>query len=105
MGRKARHVCDTQLQYLVWHLTHRGASWASGAAQAAHVVRIILRWFGRLWGSRDGVVVLLVSYRQLALPAFHALRDAYPVTTDVVTRVRRRTINHSRTEAIKRSPR
>ena len=22
------------------HLTHRGASWASGAAQAAHVVRI-----------------------------------------------------------------
>ena len=32
------------LQYLVWHLTHRGASWASGAAQAAHVVRIILRF-------------------------------------------------------------
>jgi len=34
------------LQYLVWHLTHRGAVWASGAAQAGHVVRIILRWFG-----------------------------------------------------------
>ena len=32
------------LQYLVWHLTHRGASWASGAAQAAQVVRIIFVW-------------------------------------------------------------
>ena len=28
--------------YLVRHLTHRGALWASGAAQAGHVVRIIL---------------------------------------------------------------
>ena len=26
------------------HLTHRGASWASGAAQAAQFVRIILVW-------------------------------------------------------------
>ena len=34
------------LQYLNLHLTHRGASWASGAAQAAHVVRIIFVWFG-----------------------------------------------------------
>jgi len=34
------------LQYLDQHLTHRGASWASGAAQAAHVVRIISVWFG-----------------------------------------------------------
>ena len=25
---------------------HRGASWASGAAQAAQFVRIIVRWFG-----------------------------------------------------------
>ena len=33
-------------QYLVWHLTHRGALWASGAAQAAQFVRIILRWRG-----------------------------------------------------------
>ena len=32
------------------------------------------------------------------------MRDSYPVTTDVVTRVRRRTINHSRTEAFTRSP-
>ena len=31
-------------QYLILHLMHRGASWASGAAQAAHVVRII--WVG-----------------------------------------------------------
>ena len=31
-----------ELQYLVLHRTHRGASWASGAAQAAQVVRIIL---------------------------------------------------------------
>ena len=28
------------------HLTQRGASWASGAAQAAQFVRIILRWRG-----------------------------------------------------------
>ena len=31
-------------QYLTQHRTHRGALWASGAAQAAHVVRIILRF-------------------------------------------------------------
>jgi hypothetical protein len=37
-------VVQVLLQYLVWHLTHRGASWASGAAQAAQVVRIILRF-------------------------------------------------------------
>jgi len=29
-----------ELQYLVLHLTQRGASWASGAAQAAQFVRI-----------------------------------------------------------------
>ena len=34
------------LQYLNLHLTHRGASWASGAAQAAQFVRIILLWRG-----------------------------------------------------------
>ena len=39
---------DTPIQYLVWHLTQRGALWASGAAQAAHVVRIILRFCGEL---------------------------------------------------------
>ena len=38
------------------HLTHRGASWASGAAQAAHVVRIILRWFGVCEARAGGVV-------------------------------------------------
>ena len=37
------------LQYLVWHLTHRGALWASGAAQAAQVVRIILRFAASYW--------------------------------------------------------
>ena len=37
---------QVESQYLVQHLTHRGAVWASGAAQAAHVVRIILRWRG-----------------------------------------------------------
>ena len=36
---------------LVWHLTHRGASWASGAAQAAQVVRIILRFAASLSDS------------------------------------------------------
>jgi hypothetical protein len=38
----------------VWHLTHRGAVWASGAAQAAHFVRIILRFCGELLGLRGG---------------------------------------------------
>ena len=32
---------NAKLQYLVLHLTNRGASWASGAAQAAQVVRSI----------------------------------------------------------------
>ena len=36
------------------HLTQRGASWASGAAQAAQFVRIILVWLRRLRGSRGG---------------------------------------------------
>ena len=31
------------------HRTHRGALWASGAAQAAHVVRIILRFAVSYW--------------------------------------------------------
>ena len=39
-------------QYLVLHLTHRGALWASGAAQAAQFVRIILRWRGVCRRSR-----------------------------------------------------
>ena len=38
-------------QYLVQHLTQRGASWARGAAQAAQVVRII---FGLRWGACEG---------------------------------------------------
>ena len=33
-------------QYLTQHRTHRGALWASGAAQAAQFVMIILRWRG-----------------------------------------------------------
>ena len=37
-----RRVCwQVASQYLVLQRTHRGAVWASGAAQAAHVVRII----------------------------------------------------------------
>jgi len=32
---------QVESQYLVLHLTHRGASWASGAAQAAQFVMII----------------------------------------------------------------
>jgi hypothetical protein len=42
------------LQYLVWHLTHRGAVWASGAAQAAQVVRIILQFCGERLSLRRG---------------------------------------------------
>ena len=34
----------------MWHLIHRGALWASGAAQAAQFVRIILRFCGELFG-------------------------------------------------------
>jgi hypothetical protein len=40
------------LQYLSLHLTHRGASWASGAAQAGQVVRIILRVAVSYWVAR-----------------------------------------------------
>ena len=47
----------------MWHLIHRGAVWASGAAQAAQVVRIILRFCGELLGcgglTRLGKPVLL----------------------------------------------
>ena len=42
-------------QYLVLHLIHRGALWASGAAQAAQFVRIILRWRGALRVTRRRV--------------------------------------------------
>ena len=48
---------------------HRGALWASGAAQAAQFVRIILRWRGRIGISRGGfsfLLVLLVCYMTLA---------------------------------------
>ena len=38
----------TLLQYLVWHLTHRGALRASGAAQAAQVVSNIFERGERL---------------------------------------------------------
>ena len=41
-------------QYLTLHLTHRGALWASGAAQAAQFVRIILRFAVSYWGLRGG---------------------------------------------------
>ena len=45
-SRAVSRVWQVALQYLVWHLTQRGASWASGAAQAAQFVRIILLWRG-----------------------------------------------------------
>ena len=71
-GTRPTRPCSSrpkvELQYLVEHRTHRGASWASGAAQAAQFVRIILRWFGVFVSSRDGVLVLLVSYTPLANP-------------------------------------
>ena len=40
---------QVESQYRTLHLTHRGALWASGAAQAAQFVRIILRFCGELW--------------------------------------------------------
>jgi hypothetical protein len=49
------------LQYLTWHLTHRGAVWASGAAQAAHVVRIILRGT-EAFANYGGGVFLSVTF-------------------------------------------
>ena len=39
---------------LTLHRTHRGALWASGAAQAAQFVRIILRFAVSYWGLRGG---------------------------------------------------
>ena len=44
--RRQWSIWQVLLQYLVLHIWHRGASWASGAAQAAQVVRIILLWRG-----------------------------------------------------------
>ena len=43
-GSRVLRYLQVALQYLVSHRTHRGASWASGAAQAAQFVRIILVW-------------------------------------------------------------
>ena len=38
----SKKVIRVTIQYLVLHRTHRGASWASGAAQAAQLVMSIL---------------------------------------------------------------
>ena len=43
-ARSAARCWQVWSQYLILHLMHRGASWASGAAQAGHVVRIIVVW-------------------------------------------------------------
>ena len=54
--------------YLTLQRTHRGASWASGAAQAAQVVRIILLRRG-VYGVGEQLQLfglLLVSYMPLA---------------------------------------
>ena len=53
-GGRLAQCWQVASQYLVQHLTHRGALWASGAAQAAQFVRIILRWRGvcRAFASR-----------------------------------------------------
>ena len=42
--RRQWSIWQVRLQYLNLHLTHRGALWASGAAQAGQFVRIILVW-------------------------------------------------------------
>ena len=47
-----------ELQYLNLHLTHRGALWASGAAQAAQFVRIILRFAVSYRALRGGLTRL-----------------------------------------------
>ena len=44
--RATQHAPRSPFRFLD-RLIHRGALWASGAAQAALVVRIILSWF---WG-------------------------------------------------------
>ena len=63
---------QVESQYLNLHLTQRGASWASGAAQAAQFVRIIFVWrsaFGRFRAASQSVGLLLVAYETLANPA------------------------------------
>ena len=56
------------LQYLVLHLLHLFLwSWASGAAQAAHVVRIILRFAVSYWVcAASGWLMVLASNLQVA---------------------------------------
>ena len=44
LGQVFHRFWQVRLQYLNLHLTHRGALWASGAAQAGQFVRIILVW-------------------------------------------------------------
>jgi len=44
-------------QYLILHLMHRGASWASGAAQAAQFVRIIFGLEARLESNRRALLI------------------------------------------------
>ena len=60
---------DFLSQYLTLHLTHRGALWASGAAQAAQFVRIILVWRGACKFLRGGGCFFgLASVLPLAVP-------------------------------------
>ena len=54
-----------ELQYLTLHLTHRGASWASGAAQAAQVVRIMVGLAGGVWAFRAACFCFFVASSSL----------------------------------------
>ena len=58
MSASGRPSWQVASQYLVQHLTHRGALWASGAAQAAQFVRIILRFAVSLLRLRGGLTRL-----------------------------------------------
>ena len=68
-------------QYLNLHLTHRGALWASGAAQAAQVVRIILRFAVSYWGC---AAALRASLTRLGKPDFFSPKRRATLRLDAV---------------------
>ena len=61
---------------------HRGASWASGAAQAAQFVRIILRFAVSYWALRGG-------FTRLEKPDFSTHQKTRPRDATLYVRLRR----------------
>ena len=79
--RRQWSIWQVLLQYLVSHLTHRGACRASGAAHAGHIVRIIFT-------GRRGIGVF--ARRDKRLVASSGLQDASYIILDQIVLARDR---------------